>query len=326
MWLFNLGRNDLYEPKNDEDNSIEPVAVEAADPTEEEKMEFNMQRIGRNIASYRKAHNMTQMNLADQMNISYQAVSNWERGQTMPDISKLPELALILGCSVDDLLGDGRAAEIVNHLVEDTDISSPITAEELTTVAPALEPKQTRRIIEEQAEHQWSIHELFPLAPFIDSDLLSDYTLKAVQNGADISDITGLAPFLDSHALGKIIQIHVDNGGQINNLSSLAPFLSGEQLGQIVHQQLLSGASLQNLTSFVPFLSNKDLDKVLEMHLANGGKIDNIISLAPFLNQSTLRKIVRNAIENGDDIGNIAALGPFLDRETMQLIFEAKFK
>lgn len=41
---------------------------------------FNMQKIGRKISELRKDKNMTQMELADQMGISFQAVSNWERG------------------------------------------------------------------------------------------------------------------------------------------------------------------------------------------------------------------------------------------------------
>lgn len=45
---------------------------------------------------------MTQMELADKLDISFQAVSNWERGNTMPDISKFPELAEIFHISVDE--------------------------------------------------------------------------------------------------------------------------------------------------------------------------------------------------------------------------------
>ena len=41
---------------------------------------FDMKQIGKKITDLRKAHNMTQMELADKLGISFQAVSNWERG------------------------------------------------------------------------------------------------------------------------------------------------------------------------------------------------------------------------------------------------------
>ena len=55
----------------------------------ERKTMFDMQKIGRKISELRKSRNMTQMALADALGISFQAVSNWERGESMPDIAKL---------------------------------------------------------------------------------------------------------------------------------------------------------------------------------------------------------------------------------------------
>ncbi len=66
---------------------------------------FDMKQTGKKITELRKKDNMTQMELADRLGISFQAVSNWERGNTMPDISKLPELADIFYISLDELLG-----------------------------------------------------------------------------------------------------------------------------------------------------------------------------------------------------------------------------
>ena len=66
--------------------------------------EFNMRKIGQQIATKRKEKNLTQSNLADQLLVSYQAVSNWERGNSLPDIEKLPQLAAILGLSIDEQL------------------------------------------------------------------------------------------------------------------------------------------------------------------------------------------------------------------------------
>lgn len=70
---------------------------------------FDTKEIGRKISEFRKVSNMTQMELADRLNISFQAVSNWERGNSMPDISKLPELAELFGISIDELLGKNQS-------------------------------------------------------------------------------------------------------------------------------------------------------------------------------------------------------------------------
>ena len=64
---------------------------------------FSMENIDRKISGLRKGKNMTQMELADKMSISFQAVPNWERGNSMPDIAKLPELAQIFEVTIDEL-------------------------------------------------------------------------------------------------------------------------------------------------------------------------------------------------------------------------------
>jgi len=69
---------------------------------------FSMIETGRRIGKLRKSNNLTQMELADFMGVSYQAVSCWERGVTMPDISKLPDLARIFGVKIDDIFNDNN--------------------------------------------------------------------------------------------------------------------------------------------------------------------------------------------------------------------------
>ena len=46
-------------------------------------MAFSIEQIGRRISGRQKEKNMTQMELADRMDISFQAVSNWERGGSL---------------------------------------------------------------------------------------------------------------------------------------------------------------------------------------------------------------------------------------------------
>lgn len=62
------------------------------------------QTMGEKIAELRKAKNMTQKDLAEQMNVTDKAVSKWERNLSCPDINSIPRLAEVLGISVEELL------------------------------------------------------------------------------------------------------------------------------------------------------------------------------------------------------------------------------
>ncbi len=66
-------------------------------------------RIGANIAFYRKQAGMTQAGLAEKLNYSDKAISKWERGESIPDVLTMMQLASLFGVSVDDLLGDVNA-------------------------------------------------------------------------------------------------------------------------------------------------------------------------------------------------------------------------
>ena len=60
--------------------------------------------LGKRIAMLRRQKGLKQEDLANELDVSPQAVSKWENDQTCPDISLLPRLAQLLGVSVDELL------------------------------------------------------------------------------------------------------------------------------------------------------------------------------------------------------------------------------
>ncbi len=62
-------------------------------------------QVGRNIHTLRKQQGLTQEQLAESVKVSFQAVSKWETGNSLPDISTLPLLANVLHCSIDQLMG-----------------------------------------------------------------------------------------------------------------------------------------------------------------------------------------------------------------------------
>lgn len=65
---------------------------------------MNQEKIGRFIAMQRKVQNLTQMQLAEKLNITDRAVSKWENGKAMPDSSIMLDLCAILQITVNELL------------------------------------------------------------------------------------------------------------------------------------------------------------------------------------------------------------------------------
>jgi len=63
-----------------------------------------MENIHQKIAHYRKEKELTQEQLGTMLSVSGQAVSKWEKGESMPDILLLPQLCQIFGISADTLL------------------------------------------------------------------------------------------------------------------------------------------------------------------------------------------------------------------------------
>lgn len=66
---------------------------------------MNDLKTGEVISKRRKELGLTQNQLAQKLNLSFQAVSKWENGSAYPDITSLPKLAAALNTTVDALLG-----------------------------------------------------------------------------------------------------------------------------------------------------------------------------------------------------------------------------
>ena len=89
--------------------------------TDREKNGFTYQmdnkKFGEFIAQLRKEKRLTQKELADRLFISDKAVSKWERGLSMPNVSMLIPMAEILGVTVTELLR-GERLEAESHRIE----------------------------------------------------------------------------------------------------------------------------------------------------------------------------------------------------------------
>lgn len=86
-------------------------------------------KLGEKIKTLRKQKNISQEVLAQYLGVTFQAVSKWENGTTMPDVATIPAIASFFGVSTDELFDfnlyetEKRVEEIVNEhsLYWDTD-------------------------------------------------------------------------------------------------------------------------------------------------------------------------------------------------------------
>lgn len=101
--------------------------------------------LGEKIKMLRAKFGFTQKDLADKIHVTFQTISKWENNENEPDIATLKELAKLFECSIDYLLSpDAEEAQ------KET--------EEVTAVAPAPVPQETKVVHETVVIHQKEQH------------------------------------------------------------------------------------------------------------------------------------------------------------------------
>lgn len=261
---------------------------------------FNTMKIAKKIREARIAQNMTQMTLADAMGVSYQAVSNWERGNSMPDISKLEDLCRTLQIDVAELLGmQTRETIVVTKLMEEEE---PLTFEELAEVAPALPPEEVKKQAKKQ---KMNLSALISIAPFLDEGYLAELVEEAQVDS--LKEIVELAPFLEEDTLDKLVR-NAPKGDQ-EGILALAPFLEEETLDWLVRQYDIV-LDRKILEALAPFLGEETIDTLAQAQIANGNAA-HLKGLYPFMGEDTLRKVVKALMAEGD-LEGLKKATPFL--------------
>lgn len=311
---------------------------------------FDTVKVGRIISQKRKEHNMTQMQLADALGISFQAVSNWERGNSMPDISKLPELAELFGCSIEELLGGGAPAGNVEKLAKGE--GQGLSLGEIAEVAPVLTPEVLDEAVEsarrgetpsaacgdssfregaEESEEEGFDEDIEEeLEDGFDEDIEEEIEdeeddeedeeeprrfhafWKRTGRGARAHIRDGKTVYILGAEKSGEKRKDKDKCKRLKELVMLAPFLSSARLSELVEELRGEGYTVSELVPLAPFLSEEDLDALAELAEADGGEL---AALAPFLSQETLKKL---AERGGVGSSQLVALAPFLSEDALE--------
>lgn len=277
---------------------------------------FDTMMIAKKIREARIAKNMTQMNLADAMGVSYQAVSNWERGNSMPDIAKLEDLCSALSISVSELLGMEEKASVT---VEKAMKQESLTVEELVEVAPMLPPSQVKEQAKQSGgeKKKWNVAALAEIAPYLDQDILEE--LVEEMEVESLTVLTCLAPYLDEDMLDKLVRRAPKD--DFDGIGAMAPFLSEETLDYLVERCEATPEDKAFLQTLAAFLSDETLEKLVRKY---GEDLDGqmLEFLAPFLSEDTIDLLAQEQIAKGN-VKSLEGLYPFMDSKTIRKVVRA---
>ncbi len=290
---------------------------------------INAQRTGAYISGRRKAQDWTQQDLAQRLQITHQAVSQWEKGAAFPDVALLPQLARTLGVSVDDLLNGGplpptrgvTRGAIVEELargapgaVADLVRNHPEGVDRMLEAAPLAKPSQMNAVVAHLAGFSFTLEQLISLAPFVSQD-----ALEAALTAARLEPVAGarladLAPHLGQRALDQWVQ-HIAPGTlTIHELKKLAPFLGSDTLNALVRDRLSGEAPVapEHLAGLAPFLGEAGVSELLRRLPAGPLPLDYIRQLAPFTSSTDLERLIAQQPDPASLSDYLHELAPFL--------------
>lgn len=251
---------------------------------------FDVNHTSRVIRNARIQKNLTQSALADRMGVTYQAVSNWERGNSLPDISKLEDLCGVLGIRLCELIGAAEDAKLAERVIN-CDYEN-VSAESVAAIAPLIPPEQLMEIVRASQSQYTQISTLLQIAPFLDGSLVE--AICAGVQPHNISEIIALSPFISSESCARLIASleNLENFDlDVGLLSALGPFLSREKLDRLADKVIPE--SLTVLTSVAPFVSQAALEKMADRleRITPDDYLTGVECLMPFLSRDAVRRL-----------------------------------
>lgn len=241
---------------------------------------MNMELIGRYIAGLRKQKDLTPVQLAELLNLPHPTVSKWERGESMPDMATLPQLAALLDTRVHDLLEGGKRSyaypgtAVVEQLVEKLNNNQPeqvalmineqkASLADLLPLLPILKASMLRKIMEHVESTRFTLADTVQLAPFLLEDSIERILSQVLEGKLDWHYIPGLAPYIGEYLFDRIVDSQLAEDGDITRLPALAPHLTASKRNAIAQRIVTDGRDKKLLVPLAPFLTDSVLAQLI---------------------------------------------------------------
>lgn len=178
---------------------------------------FDIKKFGAYISRLRKKLDITQSELAEQLNLTRQAISKYECGDSFPDISILIEIADVFGITLDELIGSGNPskgeAAILEGAAKGQELNSSLDKQcisDIVNIAPLLKPSLLDKMAIGLAGHGIDISSIVTLAEYINDDTVVKLLENATYDTINQDLLERLIPFLDENSISIIFQKILD--------------------------------------------------------------------------------------------------------------------
>ncbi|HJD23978.1 MAG TPA: helix-turn-helix domain-containing protein [Firmicutes bacterium] len=276
---------------------------------------FDMQQVGARISRLRKEADLTQMEMANRLGISFQAVSNWERGVSMPDISKLGELADLLHVPIDQILGHSPAGQVVAAVLA-VRPAEGAALQEIQEAAPLLRDDQVEGLLGQEGAAQLDAASVATVAPFLSQGFLDRYARGLLEKGEPLSALCPVAPFVSTSLLDKAAEEEVKRTGELKSVACVAPHLSAGLADRLAGEAYAKTGDFASFAPLAPFLSTQTMDGYAERAWRQGG-INAIMPLAAFVSSGMMNRIAKEALKK-EGLAGICPILPFIDQQILE--------
>lgn len=175
---------------------------------------FDTKKFGGYLSRLRKNADMTQMELADRLNLTRQAISRYEHGDSFPDVSILVLIADIFNITLDELIGsgeptDGESMILASVAIGDENITGE-SIEDIANLAPYLKPSVLTRLSDGLSKQGIDISSVVSLAEYLHDDSVIYMLENAKFETISLELLEKIMPFLEPKSKYAIFQKIID--------------------------------------------------------------------------------------------------------------------
>ena len=207
---------------------------------------FDMQKFGRNLSRLRKAADMTQSELADRLNLTRQAISRYELGDSFPDVSILVLIADIFHITLDELINAGEPtrgeSQILQHIARGEDVGQVFaeSISDIVNLAPLLKPSVLTKLSSNLSKHGIDISNIVALAEYLNDESVVALLENASFDAVNEDFLEKLLPLLDERSKNTIFQKILDGEMDWHLIKALVPY--AEYICSPVEAAVVDGA------------------------------------------------------------------------------------